>query len=181
MGGWGFLRSSSRRPAVMSTALPSLTPDELSIVHSAARPLQPQAVEPSWRRSPSGFATVGNSDQASSSELPARSNANSSTRLASTAALARTDIAVINQSISSCTFLLTGHPCANCKTTQKKSGFSTKNHRSNMPPDSAFTYGLINKADRAALGLCPTPCAARAAGTALSPDRRVHDLSTAHR
>ena len=30
----------------MSTALPSLTPDELSIVHSAARPLQPQAVEP---------------------------------------------------------------------------------------------------------------------------------------
>ena len=27
---------------------------------------------------------------------------------------------------------------------QKKSGCSTKNHRSNMPPDSAFTYGLIN-------------------------------------
>ena len=50
----------------------------------------------------------------------------------------------INKSISSCTFLLTGHPCANCKTTQKKSGFSTKNHRSSMPPDSAFTYGLIN-------------------------------------
>jgi hypothetical protein len=38
---------------------------------------------------------------------------------------------------------LTEHPCANCKTTQKKSGFSTKNHRSSMPPDSAFTYGLI--------------------------------------
>ena len=54
-------------------------------------------------------------------------------------------VGCINQSISSCTFLLTGHPCANCKTTQKKSGFSTKNHRSNMPPDSAFTYGLINK------------------------------------
>ena len=29
--------------------------------------------------------------------------------------------ASINQSISSCTFLLTGHRCANCKTTQKKS------------------------------------------------------------
>jgi hypothetical protein len=34
---------------------------------------------------------------------------------------------------------------SNCKTTQKKSGFSTKNHRSSMPPISAFTYGLINK------------------------------------
>ena len=32
----------------------------------------------------------------------------------------------INQSISSCSFLLTGNPCANCKTTQKKSGLSTK-------------------------------------------------------
>jgi hypothetical protein len=41
--------------------------------------------------------------------------------------------------------VVTGHPCANCKTTQKKSGFSTKNHRSNMPPGSAFTYGLINR------------------------------------
>ena len=28
--------------------------------------------------------------------------------------------AIINLSISSCTFLLTGHPCANCNTTQKK-------------------------------------------------------------
>ena len=27
---------------------------------------------------------------------------------------------------------------------QKKSGPSIKNHRSNMPPESAFTYGLIN-------------------------------------
>ena len=27
----------------------------------------------------------------------------------------------------------------------EKSGPSTKNHRSNMPPESAFTYGLINK------------------------------------
>ena len=36
------------------------------------------------------------------------------------------------------------HPCATCKTTQKKSDPSTKNHRSNMPPESAFTYGLIN-------------------------------------
>jgi hypothetical protein len=26
----------------------------------------------------------------------------------------------------------------------EKSGFSTKNHRSSMPPDSEFTYGLIN-------------------------------------
>ena len=31
------------------------------------------------------------------------------------------------------------------KTDPKKSGPSTKNHRSNMPPESAFTYGLINK------------------------------------
>lgn len=30
----------------MSTALSSLSSDELSIIHSAARPLQPQAVEP---------------------------------------------------------------------------------------------------------------------------------------
>ena len=30
---------------------------------------------------------------------------------------------LINQSISSYTFLLTGHPCANCKTTQQKIGF----------------------------------------------------------
>ena len=59
-------------------------------------------------------------------------------------ALAKRPLASLNQSISSCTFLLTRHPCANCKTTQKKSGFSTKNHRSSMPPDSAFTYGLIN-------------------------------------
>src|SRR5271165_4789470 len=36
------------------------------------------------------------------------------------------------------------HPCANCKTTQKKSGPSIKNHRSNMPPESAFTYGQID-------------------------------------
>ena len=33
---------------------------------------------------------------------------------------------VINRSISSCSFLLTGNPCANCKTTQKKSALSTK-------------------------------------------------------
>ena len=26
----------------------------------------------------------------------------------------------------------------------EKIRFSTKSHRSNMPPDSAFTYGLIN-------------------------------------
>ena len=32
-------------------------------------------------------------------------------------------IKTINQSISSCTFLLTWHPCANCKTTPKKSRF----------------------------------------------------------
>ncbi|MGA7454265.1 MAG: hypothetical protein WBW73_24410, partial [Rhodoplanes sp.] len=32
----------------------------------------------------------------------------------------------INQSISSCSFLLTGNPCANCKTTKKKLGLSTK-------------------------------------------------------
>ena len=38
-------------------------------------------------------------------------------------AIEKTSAACINQSISSCTFLLTGHPCANCKTTQKKSGF----------------------------------------------------------
>jgi hypothetical protein len=37
------------------------------------------------------------------------------------------------------------HPCANCKTTQKKSGPSIKNHRSNMPPENAFTYGLISR------------------------------------
>ena len=30
----------------MSTILPSLSPDELSILHYAARPLQPHAVEP---------------------------------------------------------------------------------------------------------------------------------------
>jgi hypothetical protein len=26
---------------------------------------------------------------------------------------------------------------------EKKADFSNKNHRSNIPPDSAFTYGLI--------------------------------------
>ena len=36
------------------------------------------------------------------------------------------------------------HPCANCRTTRKKSDLSTKNHRSNMPRESAFTYGSIN-------------------------------------
>ena len=70
-----------------------------------------------------------------------------------------TFLTIINQSISSCTFLLTGHPCANCKTTQKKSGFSTKNHRSNMPPDSALTYGLINKARPPALAPRAAPSA----------------------
>jgi len=33
---------------------------------------------------------------------------------------------LINQSISSCSFLLTGNPCANRKTNQKNSGLSTK-------------------------------------------------------
>ena len=33
---------------------------------------------------------------------------------------------IINQSISSCSILLTGNPCANCKTTKKKLGLSTK-------------------------------------------------------
>ena len=33
---------------------------------------------------------------------------------------------IINQSISGCLFLLTGNPCANCKTNQKNSGLSTK-------------------------------------------------------
>ena len=36
------------------------------------------------------------------------------------------------------------HPCANCRTTRKKSDLSTKNHRSNMPRESEFTYGSIN-------------------------------------
>src|SRR5260370_33879948 len=36
------------------------------------------------------------------------------------------------------------HPCANCRTTRKKSDPSTKNHRSNMPRESEFTYGSIN-------------------------------------
>ena len=34
--------------------------------------------------------------------------------------------ALFNQSISSCSFLLTGNPCANCKTTQKKTFFLPK-------------------------------------------------------
>ena len=35
------------------------------------------------------------------------------------------------------------HPCANYKTT-RKNPVLLKNHGSNMPPESAFTYGLIN-------------------------------------
>ena len=34
------------------------------------------------------------------------------------------------------------HPCAKLQNDPEK--IRTKNHRSNMPPDSAFTYGLIN-------------------------------------
>ena len=80
---------------------------------------------------------------------------------------------VINRSISSCTFLpdrdpdelvwkhlradtvgrmtitekadfkaRSAHPCAKLQNDPEK--IPTKNHRSNMPPDSAFTYGLIN-------------------------------------
>ena len=80
---------------------------------------------------------------------------------------------LINLSISSCTFLpdrdpdelvwkhlradtvgrmtitekadfkaRSAHPCAKLQNDPEK--IPTKNHRSNMPPDSAFTYGLIN-------------------------------------
>ena len=80
----------------------------------------------------------------------------------------------INRSISSCTFLpdrdpdelvwkhlradtvgrmtitekadfkaRSAHPCAKLQNDPEK--IPTKNHRSNMPPDSAFTYGLINR------------------------------------
>src|SRR6516162_3663197 len=45
------------------------------------------------------------------------------------------------------------HPCANCKTTRRKSVPSTKSHPSNTPPESAPTYGLINIVDDNALRL----------------------------
>src|SRR5271165_5180546 len=37
------------------------------------------------------------------------------------------------------------HPCANCRTTRKRSAPSTKNHPSDTPHNRALTYGLINK------------------------------------
>ena len=89
----------------------------------------------------------------------------------------------INRSISSCTFLpdrdpdelvwkhlradtvgrmtitekadfkaRSAHPCAKLQNDPEK--IPTKNHRSNMPPDSAVTYGLINNSgiDAAVIG-----------------------------
>src|SRR5580704_7268344 len=38
------------------------------------------------------------------------------------------------------------HPCANCRTTPRKSDPSTKSHRSNMPREGVLTYGRINRA-----------------------------------
>ena len=35
----------------------------------------------------------------------------------------------------------------------EKIGSFYQNHRSNIPPDSAFTYGLINSVDKAARSL----------------------------